>query len=63
MSNRKLQSAGGYDIWYTVYDSARKTYRRPQNCGKKINSYADDMTPYFDSRKIKFISHLMVGLV
>ncbi|MBK9481353.1 MAG: OmpA family protein [Bacteroidetes bacterium] len=53
VSNRKLQSAGGYDIWYTVYDSARKTYRRPQNCGKKINSYADDMTPYFDSRKNK----------
>lgn len=53
VSNRRLQGAGGMDIWYTVYDSARKTYRRPQNCGKKINSYADDITPYFDSRKNK----------
>ncbi len=53
VSNRKLQGAGGYDIWYTVYDSARRTYRRPQNCGKKVNSYADEITPYFDSKKNK----------
>jgi hypothetical protein len=24
VSNRKLQSAGGYDIWYTVYDTIVK---------------------------------------
>ncbi len=52
-SNRKLQSAGGFDIWYSVYDSSRKTYRRPQNCGKKLNSWGDDITPYYDSRKNK----------
>lgn len=52
-SNRKLQSAGGFDIWYSVYDSARKTYRRPQNCGKKVNSWGDDITPYYDSRTNK----------
>lgn len=53
VSNRKLQSAGGYDIWYTVYDSARRTYRRPQNCGKKVNTWGDEITPYFDSKKNK----------
>lgn len=52
-SDRKLQSAGGFDIWYSVYDSARKTYRRPQNCGKKVNSWGDDITPYYDSRRGK----------
>lgn len=53
VSNRKLQGAGGYDIWYTVYDSARRSYRRPQNCGKKVNSFDDEGTPYFDSKKGK----------
>lgn len=52
-SDRKLQSAGKFDIWYSVYDSSRKTYRRPQNCGKKVNSWGDDMTPFYDSKKGK----------
>jgi outer membrane protein OmpA-like peptidoglycan-associated protein/tetratricopeptide (TPR) repeat protein len=52
-SNRKQGSAGGFDIWYSVYDSARKTYRRPQNVGKKINTWANEGTPYYDSRKGK----------
>lgn len=53
-SNRKLQSAGGWDIWYSVYDSSRGgSYRRPQNCGKKINTTGDDMTPYYDQKKGK----------
>ncbi|MEZ5046185.1 MAG: OmpA family protein [Chitinophagaceae bacterium] len=50
-SNKKLQSVGGFDIWYSVYDSSRKVYRRPQNCGKTINTPLDEITPYYDSRK------------
>jgi OmpA-OmpF porin, OOP family len=50
-SNRKGQSAGGYDIWYSVYDAKLKTYRRPQNCGKKINTNKDEKTPWYDSKK------------
>lgn len=53
ISNRKLQSAGGYDIWYSVYDSARDSYRRPQNCGKKVNTWGDEQTPFYDSKKKK----------
>ncbi|MBL7765539.1 MAG: OmpA family protein [Chitinophagaceae bacterium] len=52
-SNRKLQSAGGFDIWYSIYDPVRKSYRRPQNCGKKVNSWGDDITPFYDSKKGK----------
>src|SRR5690606_2203019 len=37
-SNRKLQSRGGYDIWYSVIDPRNGTYRRPQNAGKQINT-------------------------
>jgi outer membrane protein OmpA-like peptidoglycan-associated protein/tetratricopeptide (TPR) repeat protein len=52
-SDRKMQGAGGWDIWYSVYDSSRKEYRRPQNCGKRINTYKDEITPYYDSRRGK----------
>lgn len=52
-SNRKLQGRGGYDIWYSVYDPRLKTYRRPQNVGKQINTKGDEITPYFDTRTKK----------
>jgi outer membrane protein OmpA-like peptidoglycan-associated protein len=57
-SNRKLQSRGGYDIWYSVYDPVKGTYRRPQNVGKQINTSQDEQTPYYDSRvnKLYFAS-------
>jgi outer membrane protein OmpA-like peptidoglycan-associated protein len=58
-SNRKIQSRGGYDIWYSVIDPARGTYRRPQNCGKQINTEGDEVTPYYDARvnKLYFSSN------
>jgi len=49
-SNRVLQSRGGYDIWYSVIDPRNGSYRRPQNAGKQINTIADEITPYYDSR-------------
>jgi len=52
-SNRELQSRGGYDIWYTIYDPKLKTYRRPQNAGKQINTEGDEKTPYYDQREGK----------
>jgi len=58
-SNRKLQSRGGYDIWYSVIDPRNNTYRRPQNAGKQINTELDEQTPYYDSRvgKLYFASN------
>src|SRR5690625_2398889 len=63
-SNRELQSRGGYDIWYSVYDSRQKRYRRPQNAGKQINTQGDEITPYYDERegKLYFASNGWVGL-
>lgn len=63
-SNRKLQSRGGYDIWYSIYDPVKGTYRRPQNVGKQINTDQDEITPYYDSRtgKLYFSSNGWVGL-
>jgi len=58
-SNRKLQSRGGYDIWYSIVDPRNGSYRRPQNCGKQINTTSDEITPYYDSRvnKLYFASN------
>lgn len=66
-SNRKLQGVGGYDIWYTVYDSTReeeRQYRRPQNCGKRVNTPGDEITPFYDSRggKLYWSSNGLVGV-
>lgn len=57
-SNRVLQSRGGYDIWYSVYDPRQKSYRRPQNAGKQINTEGNEASPYYDSRvnKLYFAS-------
>ncbi len=58
-SNRKLQSRGGYDIWYSVIDPRNETYRRPQNAGKQVNTEKDEATPYYDTRvgKLYFASN------
>ncbi len=62
-SNRTLQSRGGYDIWYSVYDTRRGTYRRPQNAGKQVNTEYDEQTPYYDTRvgKLYFASNGWAG--
>lgn len=63
-SNRKLQSRGGYDIWYSVIDPRNGTYRRPQNAGKQINTEKDEITPYYDSRvgKLFFASNGWISM-
>ena len=63
-SNRRLQSRGGYDIWYSVIDPRNNSFRRPQNCGKQINTKEDEITPYYDSRvqKLYFASNGKVSL-
>lgn len=63
-SNRKLQSRGGYDIWYSIIDPRNGTYRRPQNAGKQVNTENDEITPYYDSRvnKLYFASNGWVGI-
>ena len=58
-SDRKLQSRGGYDIWYSIIDPRSGTFRRPQNCGKQVNTPSDEITPYYDTRvgKLYFSSN------
>jgi outer membrane protein OmpA-like peptidoglycan-associated protein/tetratricopeptide (TPR) repeat protein len=62
-SDRKLQSRGGYDIWYSIYDPRTKQYRRPQNAGKQVNTERDEWTPVYDfeESKLYFASNGQVG--
>ena len=39
---------GGLDIWFTYYDSKRKEWKEPKNCGKRINTPANELTPYYN---------------
>lgn len=47
VSDRK-DGKGGLDIWYTTYDEKRDTYKAVKNCGSKINSVGDEMTPFYN---------------
>jgi OmpA-OmpF porin, OOP family len=63
-SNRNQGGAGGYDLWYSVYDPKQKTYRRPQNCGKRVNTNKDETSPWYDGKKgiLYWSSNGLVGL-
>lgn len=39
---------GGKDIWYSTYYENKGTYRTPRNCGSKINSVGDEITPFIN---------------
>lgn len=39
---------GGLDIWYSVYNAKKGEFKPPKNAGNKINTYGDEMTPFYD---------------
>lgn len=45
VSDRK-EGKGGKDIWYTRYDPEKESFKTPRNCGSKINSVGDEITPF-----------------
>jgi outer membrane protein OmpA-like peptidoglycan-associated protein len=49
---------GGTDIWYTTYDAKRDRYKKARNCGSKVNSVGDEVTPFVNplNRKLYFSS-------
>lgn len=40
------RSVGGLDLWYSTFDRGR--WQTPRNLGRKINTFGDEMTPWFD---------------
>lgn len=41
------KSIGSLDIWYSVYNNEKDTYKDPKSCGKTINTTQDDITPFY----------------
>lgn len=39
---------GGLDLWYSIYDYKKNKFKTPKNVGNKINTWGDEMTPYYD---------------
>jgi outer membrane protein OmpA-like peptidoglycan-associated protein len=39
-------TTGGMDLWYTTFE--RGSWQMPRNLGRKINTWGDEITPYFD---------------
>jgi OmpA-OmpF porin, OOP family len=62
VSNRK--GKGKLDIWYTVYNLKKGTYKPPRNAGIKINTSQNELSPFFDNetRTLYFSSDGMGGL-
>lgn len=58
------EGKGGLDIWYTIYDKKKKSYKKPKNAGTKINTSQDEVTPFFDNetRTLYFSSNGLGGL-
>lgn len=40
---------GGLDIYYSVHDLVHNTFTEPVNAGGFINSYGDELTPFYDN--------------
>lgn len=40
---------GGYDIWYSIYDKRKKTFRKTKKLNSKINTIGNEFTPYYDN--------------
>lgn len=63
VSERK-DGKGGNDIWYSIYDARKNTYREARNAGMKINTSHDELSPFYDneSGKLYFSSEGHPGL-
>lgn len=49
VSDRPVRSVGGKDLWYAIFQTRDSTFSRVDNCGRKVNSPGDEITPYFDN--------------
>lgn len=58
------EGKGGLDIWYTIWNEEKNLYSSPRNLGSKINTPADEMTPYYNlaKRTLFFSSNGWPGL-
>lgn len=49
VSDRPVRSQGGWDIWYSVFDTRDSIFKRVNNVGSRyINTEGNEISPYFD---------------
>lgn len=55
---------GGFDIWYSYFDTKKKVYKAPRNAGPTINTAGDEITPMYDleNRTLYYSSNGLPGL-
>ena len=63
VSNRP-DGKGGMDIWYSTFQCKTQTWQEAKNCGNKINTSADEVTPFYDNQQktLYFSSNGWAGL-
>lgn len=48
---------GGLDLWVSIYDAKKQVWKDAKNCGAKINTVGNEMSPFWDdSTKTMFFS-------
>ncbi len=45
------EGKGGWDIWYTEYNSKKGSYREAKNLGSKVNTAGNEFSPYYDNEE------------
>jgi tetratricopeptide (TPR) repeat protein len=50
---------GGYDIWISVLQN--NDFQKPKNAGRKINTYGDELTPFYHNGILYFSSDWIEG--
>ena len=60
----RADGRGGSDLWFTYYDRKKGEWKEPKNCGKKINTIANEITPYYniETKMLYYSSNGLPGL-
>ncbi len=53
-SSNRTGGRGGMDIWYSEIKNKGKDYSNPMNCGTKVNTAGDEITPFYNETQDQF---------
>jgi outer membrane protein OmpA-like peptidoglycan-associated protein/tetratricopeptide (TPR) repeat protein len=63
-SSNREGTVGGMDIWYSEIKDGGSEYTAPQNCGRKINTTGDEITPFYSvkNERLYFSSNGLINI-
>ena len=50
-SSNRAGGRGGMDLWYVEVQNKGKAYSNPINCGTKVNTVGDEITPFYNDEQ------------